>query len=891
MTVVGSVVGRTTVMSQIADVVRSGRGGHARTLTIIGTTGTGRSTIIDAAASLAESDELVLRCAGHPDETELPYAGLHQLLRPIADRLDTAVRGALSLERTTPADRMTISAGVLETLTALAREQFTLLLVDDVEHLDAETRQVLAFCARRFEEDAVALLLTGSPGCETTAGRAVVLDPLDDESALAILRARFGKLHTTVAERIIAAAGGLPLALLDIAGALSADERSGASSLPDVLPAGPAIRRLHGPDLGRLDSRTVRALVIASLGPPEHELLCRSLERAGLAIADLGPAERLGLIRSSNSRWEFCPPTVRLAVLDRADAPTVRATHALLATHADGTRRAWHLHRAALNGDESIGADLATAALEAVGRNAPAEAAEYWLASTTHTSDPQRRYAATEQAVECLLEIGLTQRANRLIDELIATAPDPVSDAQWRTRKAIVDLWRSQSTDTNKHADLLTRVAELSTAPTNGVAEDAWMTIAVACDVWSLDRPDGFTDLLPARAIGIRPVFAVTDAVRGVPGAVSALAGDWIDDLPQPRSLSETSATILAGYTFLWLDRVDTCERLVERLESFDLPEQPTLHATSLQLAAVCALRRGDWHDADQKLTAALQIAADGDLAMAEMSNQIHQAQLAGWRGQYEIAARMLRRTEQVDATDAPWAAFASLLTQASIEVGHDRYEAAAALYARAEQVELNHAFAAPSLNCRFTDHVDTLVRLERLDEAREVIERFRDFTAVRPTPTGAGALALAQGWVDADLSAFAVARDHFRAAVDRFAEARCLLAWGEALRRRRQRAAATPPLSQAHDIFVSLDAMPWVARARAELEACGVRRASEPVDPALSILTPREYEIAEVVATGLSNAEAAQRLFVSARTIGYHLANTYRKLGIGGRDDLARYF
>lgn len=892
MAVAVDIVGRAGVMSQIDEAIRSGRAGTARVLSLIGAAGSGKSTLVEAAARMANSGDLVLRATGHPAETELPYAALHQLLRPIESSLGTTLRGALALEATVPGDRMTIAASLLELFSTLASDRFTLLLVDDVHWIDVASRQALTFCARRLDADAVTLVMSGRATPETTVvGTPVVLDPLDDESALAILRDRHGRLHTAVAERIIAAAEGLPLALIEIGDALNEDQRSGAASLPDILPVGPTIGRLHAPRLDRLDDRAVRALVIVALEPGTAATLTDALQAAGLSNADLAIPESLGLVRLADGHWTFSHPTVRSAVLERADASLVRASHVLLAARTDGAVRAWHLHRASTGPDPMVGAALAAAAEQAETRGALVEAADCWIASITHTPVIGRQYAAMERAAECLLATGMATRAGELIERLIEAAPAAATRLRWQGSQVGLGLWLLKPVDVD-YAELVSRAARIVDGADADVAEDALTAVAVSCYTRGLEPPDDLVDLMRNHGRrGGRTVHLVDESLRGAPAAADALAGPWVDGLVPPRSMAETAGIVIAAYVLLWLDRIDDCQRLIARLETFDLPPLSGLRATSRQLAAICALRRGEWVLAELELASALRIATDGELATLATSNQLHQAQLAVWRGHYAMAERLLEEAESRFPIRAPWAIFANRLVRAAIRANAGEYADAAALYAEAESVELDRAFGAPSLNCRLSDHVAVLARLGRTGEARAVIERYRAFTAAHRAPTSLGAIELELGRLDRDVSAFERALAHFRAAVSRFDEARCLLVWGETLRRRRQRGEAAVRLSEARTIFAALHATPWEARARTELAACGVRRIEEPIDPALAVLTPREYEIARIVASGLTNAEAAQRLFISARTVGYHLANTYQKLGLRGRDELGQYF
>lgn len=887
-----AVVGRTAAAAQLCAAIRSSRSGATNIVSITGATGGGKTTMLDVVGGEVVPGDLVLRAAGHQEEKDLPYAGLHQLLGPIAESLDGTLRGALTLAPARPIEHMTVAAALFRLLSTLAADRFVLVLLDDVQWLDTASRQALTFCARRLDEHPVMMVFAGSSTSELMIpATTIVLQPIDRDSAAAILRGRHPMVHTTVERRIIDAAAGLPRALVDIAAALSEDQRRGIAPLPDVLPIGPALERFYAPRLDQLGERAWQALVLAALEPGGGGALAGSLGAAGLTGEDLAGPERHDLIRLIDGRWTFSHPLLRSAVLIRADSCLVRACHRILAERSQGARRAWHLHRGSSLPDETVATALIAAAEQAQSRRAFIEAAEYWLSARMHALDDSRRYRVTEQAVECLLDVGMATQAGALIDELIESAPDDVARLHWEGQRLGLALWQA-TPGTIDPTELVSRAAGYIGGPASATAEEVLVTVAIACAARGDQTPAGLLDLL--RDHGQRrsqSVVLVAESLDGSAEAAATLAGDWIEDLLVPETLGEAAGIIIAGYTLLWLDRITACRRLVERLEAFDLPPLSGLRAVCHQLSALCSLRNGDWVGADRHLGVAARIAAEGGLAMVEASNRLHRAQVAVCRGEEVLAAQLLDDSERDAPVGAPWARFGILLVRARLHELRGEFVEAASAYASAEEVELQRRFAAPSLNERLNDHVTVLVRLGRHDEARAVIDRYERFASVYRAPTARGATALGRGQIDGDANAFDRALTHSRAAANCFEQARCRLERGEFLRRRRRRNAAVEELARAEAMFASLGAAPWETRTRAELAACGVRRVAEPSDLALAGLTPREYEVARTVAAGVTNAEAARVLFISPRTVGYHLASTYRKLGIGGRDELKRFF
>src|SRR5438128_1332790 len=367
-------VGRDRECEQLSELLHGARLGRSGTLVLQGEAGVGKTALVQYAVQQAEGFD-ILQIAGSESEFELPYAGLHALVRPIAALIDAipsvqagALRVALALEPGSPPERMVVGAATLSLLSEAAARRPLLVALDDVQWLDEPTTDAVTFAARRFAGETIALLFAAR---DEQAWRRGVdglpelrVGPLDEGAAIALLRERWGAtLAPFVARRLAAATAGNALALIEIPALLTDDERTGRTSLTDPLPASEAVERSVRQSLRELPKQTKRAILLAAAD---------EVAPGGIDSKALAPAEEIGLVRISHGNVAFRHPLFRAAVYHAASAAERREAHRRLAeafaAEPDADRRAWHLAAAAAAPNEAAASALEAAADRAEAR-------------------------------------------------------------------------------------------------------------------------------------------------------------------------------------------------------------------------------------------------------------------------------------------------------------------------------------------------------------------------------------------------------------------------------------------------------------------------------------------------------------------------------------------
>ena len=397
-------VGRAEVLARVDWLVSGARAGRGGALLLLGEPGAGKSAMLDEAAALGDG-MTVLRCRGAQDERELPYAGLHALLRrseadfgALVPAQRGAIEHALGRSAEAPGGPLVVAAALLSLLDARAAAGPVLVLVDDLQWLDAESRDALAFAGRRVEDSPVALVLAGrSDGPVPDGIERALVDDLGSADAVMLLQAQ--GLGRTVAESVTRAVGGNPLALLETASRLDAEQRSGAVALPDPLPlTGPGAA--YAATLATLPADARRASGVAAVaGSASAGVLADSLHRSGLDHDDLATAEGAGLLTMRGGRVVWRHPLAQAAARDALSPDDRRAVHgavadALVAGGGDAAAVAWHRADAARGPDDAVAAGLEEVAEVNASRGAHLGAARAWEAAAalgTSAEDRARR--------------------------------------------------------------------------------------------------------------------------------------------------------------------------------------------------------------------------------------------------------------------------------------------------------------------------------------------------------------------------------------------------------------------------------------------------------------------------------------------------------------------
>jgi DNA-binding CsgD family transcriptional regulator len=888
-------VGREQERARIDELLEAGRRGRTRTLVVSGEPGIGKTALLEDACARAGGAR-VLRVTGVEAESAIPFAGLDALLRPLTGLLpkldppqERAVRVALALAEGGEPEVLAVNAGTLAVLAEAAGERPLLVVVDDAHWLDGPSADALAFAARRLEGEELAFLVAVRAGELSSFDRGferLELEPLARDDAREILSRRREPVPAGVAERMLELAGGNPLALLELPSALADDLTADEVTATDRTRQAFALRLDALPILSR------RALVLAA-AEPDPAAVRRAAERLGLGGDALAPAEAAGLVRLDPGGVVFRHPIVRSLTYTSADPVERRTAHRALAAalvdEADRDRRAWHLAAAATEPDEELAATLEETADRAEARGghaAAAKALERAARLSTDDDDVSRRLT---RAARLASWAGEMDHALRLADEALDSTRDP-------------DLV----------ADVLLEVASIRGAQGVGQAQERFLTTITDDHTLDPDRSARlFLTLVSARINLYDTVGSVDLAERLETSARQA--GDWW----RPRGLAVASTAHLAagdGERFwalmsevldehaavascaidmIWAERYDESRHALETTLREGRASGNRMRVVWNQSCmAHLELRLGRLPQALAAASEAIALAdAHGMNAYAGISRYAV-AGVQAWRGDAEQCR--VSAGEAVLAAREAWSLsdeFGARGTLGLLWLGLGLAENAVEELAPCDRRWCETAHVEPSGVAFVPDLVEAYVRSDRRAEAEELLERFRGVSERARRQWALAAVARCDGILaggDRFAEAFERSLELLEGSPLTLDRARTQLAYGERLRRAGRRRDARVHLRAAHEAFAAVDAAPWADRAAAELRATGETVGPRTPDRRAE-LTPQELQIAQLVAAGRTNREAAAQLYLSPKTIEYHLANAYRKLGIHSRVELAR--
>ena len=888
----------------LADV----RAGHSGALALRGEAGVGKTALLRYAAWRA-SGFRVAETAGVEAEMELPFAGLHQLCAPMLDRLDAlpapqrdALQVALGVAAGNPPDRFLISLAALSLLSAVAEERPLLCLVDDAQWLDSASAQILTFVSRRLLAESIAMVFAVREPAEARHLEGLPQLPvlgLDESAAHALLvKVLPGRIDARVRDQIVAEARGNPLALLELPRGMSAVDLAGGFEVPTAADIPGRLENHYLARIEALPEATQRLLLLAAADPVgDAALVWRAGRRFGIEAGALAPAEDAELL-TVGARVRFRHPLVRSAVYRAASSADRRAVHGALAdatgAHSDADRRAWHRAAAAEGLDEDVAAELERSADRAGARGGLAAAAAFLRRSAALTPDPGRRVHRGLGAAQASLQAGAFDAAL----EMLAAVESASLDALQRAR---VDLLRGQIAFAQgmagDAAPLLLAAAQRLEALDLALARDTYLSVfgaamyggdltaghllAAGRAVRALARPPG-----PPRAVdtlldGI--ALLVTDgrsaAAPTLLRATSAFSGD---DVPVDECLRYSPFATAAGNA-LWDDEGvrAVCARQIQIARDAGALGLLPPHLLALGNAAA---RGGDFAATASHMAEANAITEATGTRLPPNTEML----VLAMRGSEAEAERLIERTiEQVAELRQGIAATVAHWTAAILYNGLGRYEDARAAAEAAVAAPLDMFAAMWSL----PELVEAAVRAGAVNVARVSVERLAETTRPASTDWGLGVEARSRALV----SEGADAERLYREAIDRLRRtklgadlARAHLLYGEWLRREQRRMDARVQLRAAHELFETMGMRAFAERARAELEATGetVRRRS---DLTRDELTPQERQIARLARDGLSNPEIGAQLFLSPRTVEWHLHKVFAKLNIRSRRELAK--
>jgi DNA-binding CsgD family transcriptional regulator len=899
-------LGREAEQRAVDELLQTARSGRSAVLVLRGEPGIGKTALLGYAERTA-AGMTVLRCAGIEAEHEFPFAGLHQLLRPclgLLDRLpapqEAALRSAFGLSFDPVQSPYLVSLGLLSLLAEACGQTPVLCLIDDAHWLDRPSQEALTFAARRLEAEPVALLMAsrqrkgqrfdapGLPELETGG--------LDDASARALLQSRLKRpAADQIVRMLMRSARGNPLALLELPASLTDRQLDGTDPIAGPWRTKGAVEESFRARLGRLPADTRLALLLAAAeeGGDLHNLE-PALKQCGLPVTAFEDAEDAGLVEQVEGTVVFRHPLVRSAAYRYASRGERQAAHQALARVLDDpVRGAWHRALAADRADESIAADLEAAGAQAVLRGANATAATAYERAAELSQQGPHQARRLVSAAQTSLAAGFLDTAVTLTERARPLVTDQADGAELEVICATV------ASQQGSPVDAFTMLRNAATAlaepkPERALEMIALMVLTATSGGWVTQ---GITDarevLARVRGGGTLQAFMhafLHGASALLDGDTSVAAARFDEALHIETSLADSAlGTTMAGLIGMWIADFrparDRFARLVaQRRAEGSLPE---LGLALFLLAAgeICTGRVQAGFDASAE---GLELVRQLGSANDETSYLALHAWITALLGQQSECRECAAAARQRGlAAGYGWAVSEAHLALGELELGLGNAPGAIEHF---EQVDPgpfppSSLLATPGL-------IDAALRLGEPERAHAALGRFVAWAPVSRTPLVDGLLARCRAVLAADPAQaddlFAEALRHHDHRVPPFERARTQLAYGERLRRDRRKTEARIQLRSAIDIFEGVSAPLWADRARDELRATG-ETARKRDETTLGTLTPQERRVARLVAEGASNKDVAAQLFLSSRTVEYHLGKVFSKLGVTSRVELAR--
>jgi len=896
-------LGREHERREIERALAEARSGASATLALVGEPGIGKTALLDYAADHADGMRL-LRARGIESEAQIPFASLLELIRPALGMIEkipepqaAALEGALALRPGAAHDRFAVGAATLTLLAACAEQDPVAVLVDDAQWLDRSSAQALLFAFRRLVADPIAVFIAareGEPSLLDGADLpAIRISGLSSEEAAALVRG----LAPETLIRLHRATAGNPLALIELA--------AGGPDLPFAPEGAPVLvsARISRAFLRRAGSLTDAArqalLLSATSDTADLPTLERAAARLGIDLSALAAAESAGLITLKPGRLEFRHPLARSAIYADAPASQRRDAHRALAAalpDRDIDRRAWHLAAAASGTDESASAALEQAGLRGRQRSAYATAAAAFERAGRLTVSTERGARLLRNAAEAAWLAGLTDHAIALLSEARTATSDQATLVEIgelaghiATRCGPVMRGHEILTATADSADPERAVAILAEAAVACIyAGNPAETLAVA---------DRLQSALPAGAsVRARFLAAMTNGMARIFGGDAATGTEAVQEAV---TLAEASADLRGDLQLipwltlgpLFLRQTGAGRALVEHaLQGARARAAIGALPFALNLIARDQAATDRWTVAVATYQEAIDLAREARQQTELTFGLAGLAWLQARRGRDQqcraCATEALSLCRELGiGLHEIWATAA--LGELELGLGNT---ARAAEHFEQQQLLLGRLAITDADLSPAAELTDVYLRLGRDDEARRVAAGFITSAGAKGQPWSLARALRCEGLLASDTD---FAR-HFEHAMhlhdqtpDAFEAARTQLAYGERLRRTRNRVLARDQLRAAADVFDGLDARPWAERARAELAATGETRHRR--DPStIQELTPQELQIALLLTAGKTTRETAAALFLSPKTVEYHLRHVYQKLGLHSRSELA---
>ncbi|MDF6044232.1 AAA family ATPase [Streptomyces sp. JH14] len=906
--------GRGREMAALDRVLATARADSSAVLVLRGAAGIGKTALLDYAAGRADGFRTVA-VAGIESEMELPFASLHQMCAPLLGRLGelpVPQRDALSvtfgLREGGPPQRFLVGLAVLSLLARAAVDQPVACLVDDAQWLDEGSLQVLAFVARRLVAEPVALIFARrdcAEGRELAGLPELIVKGLRDPEARALLasavRVPFDPL---VRERIVAEAHGNPMALLQLPRALAPAELAGGFGFPTGGPVAGSIETVLHQRFQMLPEESRRLLMTGAAEPTgDVGLLWRAAGLQGIPAASAAAAAEAAGLVEFGAKVRFHHPLVRSAVYQRTSAPQRRAAHQALAEatdpHLDPDRRAWHRAHAAARPQESVAFDLERSACRARGRGGAAAAAAFLRRAAELTPDPARRVTRALAAAQATIDAGGVDQAHSM---LAMAETGPLDDLQRaRLERLRARLVFSQVRGGGAPGLLLDAAQRLAPLDASLARDTLLEAFGAAMFAGRLSEGPGLREVAEAARAGPPPLPTprmVDILLDGVTSLIIDGHAAGVGALRHALQLvrqEQGSGTTDEDRRWMWLACRMTPDPLAPEMwndaawqelatgavgiarESGALAVLPM----ALTYQACFHVHAGEFDTAAALIDEATAISeAVGGVPMMYTS-----LILSAWRGEEAQALGLIEATaEEVRARGEGRAlAFAEYAT-ALLHNGLGHYDAALAAATRACQYEDLGIFG-----WALVELIEAAARSGQPEAAAAALDELTARTGTSGTDWALGTEACSRALLSDDQAADAL----YREAIERLERcrvtvylARARLLYGEWLRRRGRRQDSRTQLRTAYETFSRIGADGFAERARRELLATGETARKRTVDT-LTELTGQETQIAGLARDGHTNPEIAAQLFISPRTVEWHLGNVFTKLGVSSRRQL----
>jgi len=897
--------GRDSEVRLLTDLISRSLDGTGGALLLHGEAGIGKTALLGAAREAAVGQGIrVLSAVGVQSEASVPYAGLHQLLAPVLDRVPSlmprqqhALLAAFSMVEGTAPEMFSVGLASLELISGLTEDAPVIMVIDDAQWLDRSSAEVLGFIARRLDAERAIMLLAVRDEHETVLADAGLpelnIARLDKAAARALVEARQPELDPAVLDRVLAEAAGNPLALVELPIALS---QGGAQPLRTRLPATRRLQRAFLSRASGLPAATQAALLIAAADDRGDvaEILnaVQAMRGEPASVGTLEPAAEAGLIELGAHEMSFRHPLIRSAIYQEATRAMRLAAHAALVhvLHGHQERRAWHRAAASPGNDDDAALDLEEAALKALSRGAPRAAADALRRAALISDTATHRGRLLLRSAEINFELGDAAAARRQLAEAktatlleadrlrLTLWSEALNEESWFTPERV----RSFAAVADRLADVGSDGAALALRALWPLSVGCWYgnpaqetRDLVVKTARRLQRSDADPMVLSIAACA-DPVDETAWIIKTVP----EVTPESLDDPAEQHALG-ASLTAVWAFDLSWPYLCAAVNGLREQGRLGLLGE-------ALASQAWAAILLGKHRLAAAAADESSRLSRDTGRPLWALVADLATATLAAQRGDEATASGLIRATEPelLSVGTQSILGFAQFARGRHAMVNGqfgDAFEQFARVLDPSDIAY--HPFIG---QWGITDLIEAAVRTGRDDEAQRYLAGLDALAKKTTAPFLEAMAAYARPLVARDEQAEPLYRQALNSSLSSwpYHRAGLLLAQGRWLRRQRRLTEARLPLRAAMESFDALGVKAFGEDARSELRAAG-EPVTRPARDALDELTPQELQIAKLAASGMTNREIGQQLFLSHRTVGYHLHRIFPKLGVTSRGQL----